>query len=235
MAFQSTVRVSQTSGVPGELAYEGPLRAKSYILNSASAAYNIVGATAFTVSSEGIVAAGGSGPFAGILANPKAYALLGTSAGGPLAATLTLPNAINAEFVDMGELWVTLPAAAAIGDRVMYDTTTGVLSTQPGEVSVTGSIATTTLTVTAVATGSGALAVGQRIVGSNVTPGTYITALGTGTGGTGTYTVSVSQTAASATITATAAALSGKAYVPNCVVEQRTVAGAGLAIVKLTN
>lgn len=65
--------------------------------------------------------------------------------------------------------------------------------------SVTGSISTTTLTVTAV--GSGTLAVGTYISGTSVTPGTYITALGTGTGGTGTYTVSSSQTVASTTIT----------------------------------
>lgn len=75
---------------------------------------------------------------------------------------------------------------------------------------VTGSIATTVLTVTAVT--SGALSVGQTISGSGVTAGTKITALGTGLGGTGTYTVDTSQTASSTTITATAAyatALSG--------------------------
>ena len=65
---------------------------------------------------------------------------------------------------------------------------------------VTGSISTTTLTVSAVT--SGALHVGDQLVGANVTYGTYITALGTGTGGTGTYTVNNSQTAASATINA---------------------------------
>ena len=62
----------------------------------------------------------------------------------------------------------------------------------------TGSISGTTLTVSAVA--SGTLQVGQTLEGANVTNGTIITALGTGSGGVGTYTVSVSQTAASATI-----------------------------------
>lgn len=64
---------------------------------------------------------------------------------------------------------------------------------------VTGSISSTTLTVTAVT--SGTLAVGQIITGTNVLSGTRITALGTGTGGTGTYTVSQSQTVASTSIT----------------------------------
>lgn len=69
---------------------------------------------------------------------------------------------------------------------------------------VTGSITATTLTVTAVT--SGTLGVGQTLSGTGVTGGTTITALGTGTGGTGTYTVSVSQTVGSTTITGVNAA-----------------------------
>lgn len=64
---------------------------------------------------------------------------------------------------------------------------------------VTGSISTTTLTVTAVTSGN--LGVGSQITGTGVTANTYITALGTGLGGTGTYTVNQSQTVASTTIT----------------------------------
>jgi hypothetical protein len=67
--------------------------------------------------------------------------------------------------------------------------------------SVTGSISATTLTVTAVS--SGTIRVGMVITGTGVTAGTTITALGTGTGGTGTYTVSASQTVSSTTITGT--------------------------------
>jgi len=62
----------------------------------------------------------------------------------------------------------------------------------------TGSISTTTLTVTAVTSGS--LALGQTIQGSGVTSGTIITALGTGSGSTGTYTVNKSQTVGSSTL-----------------------------------
>lgn len=70
----------------------------------------------------------------------------------------------------------------------------------------TGSIATTTLTVTAMLSGD-SLLVGQYIDGTGVTNGTYITAFGTGTGGTGTYTVSTSQTAGSTTMSANGNAL----------------------------
>ncbi len=69
----------------------------------------------------------------------------------------------------------------------------------------TGAISTTTLTVSAVA--SGTLQVGQVISGVGVTAGTYITAFGTGTGGAGTYTVSASQTVASEAMTANASSM----------------------------
>lgn len=66
-----------------------------------------------------------------------------------------------------------------------------------------GSISGTTLTVSSVT--SGALAVGQYVLGA--APGTTITALGTGTGGAGTYTVSISQTFAAGGLSAASAAL----------------------------
>ena len=72
----------------------------------------------------------------------------------------------------------------------------------------TGSISTTTLTVTAMLSGD-PLVVGQYVDGSGVTNGTYITAFGTGSGGTGTYTVNTSQTASSTTMYANGNALYG--------------------------
>lgn len=62
----------------------------------------------------------------------------------------------------------------------------------------TGSIAGTTLTISAITNGT--FAVGQRVSGNGVASWTYITALGTGTGGVGTYTVSQAQTVSSTTI-----------------------------------
>jgi len=67
------------------------------------------------------------------------------------------------------------------------------------EATFTASISGTTMTVSAVATGT--VLVGATITGNGVTAGTRITAAGTGTGGTGTYTVSDSQTVSSTTIT----------------------------------
>lgn len=73
----------------------------------------------------------------------------------------------------------------------------------PSAATFTGSISTTTLTVSSVL--SGTIAVGQAIFGAGIAQNTVITALGTGSGGTGTYTVSDSQTVASTTINSTAA------------------------------
>lgn len=65
---------------------------------------------------------------------------------------------------------------------------------------VTGSITSTTLTVTGVSVG--VLQVGSVISGTGIAVGTTITALGTGTGGAGTYTVNISQSVVSTAITA---------------------------------
>jgi hypothetical protein len=67
--------------------------------------------------------------------------------------------------------------------------------------SFTGSISGTTLTVTAV--DSGTIAIGQLLsdLTGGVTAGTAITGLGTGSGGLGTYSISLSQTVASEAMT----------------------------------
>ena len=82
------------------------------------------------------------------------------------------------------------PAQTYIGTGIRPYTTT-----------FTGSMSSTTLTVTALLQGA-PIVVGMYVDGSSVTDGTYITAFGTGTGGTGTYTINQSVTASSTTMTA---------------------------------
>lgn len=72
----------------------------------------------------------------------------------------------------------------------------------PANAVFTGSISSTTLTVTSVSTGT--IAVGQSVYGVGVAAETVITALGTGTGGAGTYTVGVSQTVSARSLNSTA-------------------------------
>lgn len=70
---------------------------------------------------------------------------------------------------------------------------------RPNTSTFTGSVSGTTLTVTALLTGS-PIVLGMYVDGSSVTDGTFITAFGTGTGGTGTYTINQSVTASSTTM-----------------------------------
>jgi len=96
------------------------------------------------------------------------------SMGAVLGAVLSVPNVLDA-YVSMNLLGVTSGAV------------------------VTASISTTTLIVTAVA--SGTLAVGQMVTGTGVAQGTIITAFDTGSGGTGNYIISISQTIGSESMT----------------------------------
>lgn len=142
MAFQSTVAANIGFGVVGEIYLDGPTRAQPGKLDSTDPANNVVG-RAFTVSASGTasfetsadpkpitVAAGGTGVFAGILAMPKNYVLLGTSAGGTLAPSLTLPDQTIVELIqECAGLIVALPATAAVGDWVYWTNATGVLTT----------------------------------------------------------------------------------------------------------
>lgn len=146
MAFQSTIANNIGFGVVGELFLDGPLRAQPGRLVGATPANNVIG-RAFTISDDATatfdtsddpqpldVQAGGTGVFAGILANPKVYTTAGTLAGGSLADSLVLPNNTMVELVqECAGLIVSLPGAFAIGDWIWYNTTTGALqSTAPG-------------------------------------------------------------------------------------------------------
>lgn len=145
MTFQSSVANNIGFGVVGELAFDGPLRAQPGRLDSASAANNVIG-RAFTVKDDATagydtaadpqpldVQAGGTGVFAGILANPKVYPLYGTT-GDTLASSLTLPNnTIGTLVQETAGMIIAVPAACAIGDWVWFDNTTGELqTTAPG-------------------------------------------------------------------------------------------------------
>jgi hypothetical protein len=86
--------------------------------------------------------------------------------------------------------------ADAVNQRITLTGNTGSSYSFVG----TGSITSSTLTITAVS--SGTLAVGSIITGAGIAAGTTIAALGTGSGGVGTYTISNIQTVASTTINA---------------------------------
>lgn len=207
MPFQTQVLTTQAPAVEGDFASANPRHS--------------------TLSVEGGFVAGTSGLVLGRFAWADATGRILSNSGIGLPTGFchremqALITAYLAEFgmtvpagfgfgglFNSGDFWVKQTGAGAvtIGMKAYANYATGAVvfaatGAPPAGASVTGSIAGTTLTVTAV--GSGTLAVGQPISGSGVTAGTYITALGTGTGGVGTYTVSASQTVASTTITST--------------------------------
>lgn len=236
MTFQSAVRYDFAFGMPGELLKDGPTRVQPGFIQSASAAYNVVGSTAFTqAASGGIVQAGGTGNFVGILANPKVYASYGTLSGGPLAPTIVLPNNISAEFALMGYLVAILANAnISIGDLVQFDNTTGALSSVAPVAVFTGVQALAVLTVSAISAGS--LGVGSVVKNAAGAIIGTVESLGTGTGGNGTYNLDTSATVASGPLTASTVAAVGATLVPKTVVDEfpQPTAG-GLVLLRMTN
>lgn len=211
MPFQTTVPIYNTPGMPGDLAYTGPIRSTIYNLNSANSTPSNTVGNVFTITNggnpdplgaapnAGVARVGGTGKFAGILVNSKEYALYATS-GIPLNPTLNLPDNTVGSLMTMGEVWVNVENQPSVGDLAYYDSTDGSISTMPATTTFVGSSSTTTLTVASIS--SGTIRVGM-LIGTRdnpgVTPGTYITALGTGLGGVGTYTISISQSIAGST------------------------------------
>ncbi len=107
------------SGIPGEVAFDGPTRAAGVIVDSTSAADNVFGrAMTYNDNTVESVQAGGSGVFAGILIHPKAYAIDGVA----------MPNGAQGEVLFMGEVYVELTTTGGeIGAAVWFDAATGEL------------------------------------------------------------------------------------------------------------
>lgn len=151
MTFQSSVAARMGFGIVGEFFLDSARRVQPALLDSADAANNVFG-RAFTVKAGAdglpgsvLTAEAGSsdglGVFAGILVNPKAHASYGTAAGGPLAASLTLPNDVVAELCnDTAGVIVDFGATGAnVGDWVEYDNGDGVLAPKaPGSAATAG-------------------------------------------------------------------------------------------------
>lgn len=232
--FQSTVSLQQGFGVPGELFTNGPVRAEAFTIESALPAYNVIGATACSVTSQGFCAAGKSSenlPFAGILVNPKGVALFGAG-GQPLNPTLTVPNFTAVECLTMGTIVVTLPAAASIGDKVIFDNITGALSTiSTATFVLNGGTTSTDQTVTMAST-AGVL-VGMGVSGAGIPAGATVVSIVPNTS----IEISIAATATATvplTFTPTGNELpAGKSFA-NAEVDYYTVSGAGLAVITVS-
>jgi hypothetical protein len=120
--------------------------------------------------------------------------------GTPVTQTINLASATsfsNAANIIGNTLGIKGPQQAIItGSLAATVMTVTAVAYGPQQAAFTGSLSTTTMTVTAVA--SGTLAVGQVVVGTGITAGTKIAALGSGAGGVGTYILDQSATTESA-------------------------------------
>jgi hypothetical protein len=118
------------------------------------------------------------------------------------SGTIAVGQAIFGQGVAQNSVITALgTGSGGVGTYTVSDSQTvasTVINSTASPAIVTGAISGTTLTVSAVT--SGTLKIGQTIEGTGVTDGTIITAFGTGSGGAGTYTVSASQTVSSTTI-----------------------------------
>src|SRR5690606_32815615 len=117
MAIPNTARTALLSGFPGNLSHDGPTRAASCVLKTTTEANNVFG-RAFTYedADKETVQAGGTGVFAGIMINPKAYAI----------DTDYAANGTVAEFLTMGEVYVEIKGSSpAIGNKVYFIPATG--------------------------------------------------------------------------------------------------------------
>lgn len=146
---------------------------------------------------------GGAGTYSvNIAQSASSVVMTGTNGTAPSWGAVNLANATTgtlaaanggtgrASYVAGNMLYAT--GAAALG-VVPPAPATGAVLLAGASASFTGTIASTTLTISAVA--SGLITSGMVLVGAGVTGGTTITEQLTGTpGGAGTYTVSISQT-----------------------------------------
>lgn len=149
MGFQTTVLADIGSGVIGEIAFDGPTRVVTAMLDSGVGAANNVIGRAFcyaSVTNNTVSAGGDAGNFAGIFIMPKTQALRGTAAGGTLADSLTVPDGVAGEFLQMGEIFVSLASdGATVGSLVKYADTTGILdhgTASTGETQVPNAVVT---------------------------------------------------------------------------------------------
>lgn len=127
MSFPTAINKSLAFGVPGEFYAEGLSRVRSAVLQSSDAKNNVFG-RAFSAAGDHVTAGGGADTFVGIMVNPKSQPMYGDSSN-PLNASMALPNGLSAEFCSMGILVVTFSSAVLIGQKVVFNTTTGILST----------------------------------------------------------------------------------------------------------
>lgn len=206
-SFQTQINVTQAVGVAGDFASTNPRHSVLSVPGGFVAGANglTIGCFAWADSGTGTILSN-TGTGAPTCFVHRSMQAMITAYQGTYGMTIPAGMGVG-EMFDGGDFFVVNAGSGAttIGMKAYANVSNGTVSfaatgNPPTGAVVTGSISGTTLTVTAVT--SGTLAVNQPITGAGVTAGTVITGLAAGTtGGVGTYTVNNSQTVASETLT----------------------------------
>jgi hypothetical protein len=133
---------------------------------------------------------------------PRIAGAAGTSTQSTLVNGLltTLTNIVTSGYAGVNSITISAIATGTTFTSGTHGLNVNDIVVVPG----TGSASTISgVVLTVGGTVTGAFAVGQIITGTGVTPGTYISSLGSGTGGAGTYNVNQIQTVSSTAITGT--------------------------------
>lgn len=203
MGFQTAVQLQQAPAVAGDFASANPRR--SFVGPEggfvAGAAGVTVGRFAWIQSDGKTVLNTGVGKPDGFI-HREQQALITTylAENGSL-----IPTGFPVTIMQTGDYWVPANVSSAVLRENAYakfqDGSVRFETSAPASASITAAQSGTTLTVSAVASGS--LSVGDLVTQASGSPA-YITAQLTGiAGSTGTYTLSVSQTVTSGSATAT--------------------------------
>ena len=203
MGFQTAVQLQQAPAVAGDFASANPRR--SFVGPEggfvAGAAGVTVGRFCWIQSDGKTVLNTGTGKPDGFI-HREQQALITTylAENGSL-----IPTGFPVTIMQTGDYWVPANVSSAVLRENAYakfqDGSVRFEASAPASASITAAQSGTTLTVSAVASGS--LSVGDLVTQASGSPA-YITAQLTGTAGsTGTYTLSVSQTVASGAATST--------------------------------
>ena len=150
-------------------------------LNTATSTASSISGTTLTIG----------GTVSGTFAIGQTISGTGVTAGTTITATVTGTGGAGTYTVSSTQtVSSTAISAATTGGAGTYAVSTS--QNFASATSTSSTISGTTLTIGG--TVAGTFLVGQTLIGSGITNGTTITALGTGTGGAGTYIISTSQT-----------------------------------------
>ena len=228
LEFQTAVYTDLPVGIPGDIPFiSGAHDDTTQLVNSSLATPNVIG-YAYTYNTDGTVRCGGSGAFAGIAINPRSYTNFGASSD-PLAPNFAVPDGTALHLRRLGPVNVLFGAAATIGNQVLFNKTTGEISSQGAIASFVASQTTTVLTVASITAGfTGKIGVGVDIKDSTGAIIGKVISLGTGTGGAGTYNLNTSASVGSATFTCQSSAPAGYTQILDAKVDRNiTEAGVG--------